>query len=68
MSLCIRYYAIIVSTEAILSDIVVLFFPIFPTCACVSFQLYSVHACAIEKIATNNVEVDKKFISCIGNR
>ena len=58
MSLCIRYYAIIVSTEAILSDIVVLFFPIFPTCACVSFQLYFVHACAIEKIAINNINVD----------
>lgn len=68
MSLCIRYYAIIVSTEAILSDLVVLFFPIFPTCACVSFQLYFVHACAIEKIAINNIKVDKKFISCIGNR
>lgn len=50
MSLCIRYYAIIVSTEAILSDLVVLFFSIFPTCACVSFQLHSVHACAVEKI------------------
>ena len=32
-----------------------LFFPIFPTCVCVSFQLYFVHACAVENIAINNV-------------
>ena len=57
MSLFIRYNAIIVSTEAILSDLVVIF-PIFPTRTCVSFQLYFVHACAIEKIAINNINVD----------
>lgn len=43
------------STEAILSDLVVIFSNISDLCVCVSFQLYFVHTCAVENIAINNV-------------
>ena len=54
MSLCIRYYAIIVSTEAILSDLIVIFSNISDLCVGVFSIIFCPCVC-IEKIVINNV-------------